>query len=72
MIIPLIKVELTPDIAVKLRFMMEAGIFDIRGGNAVLSFDATGHLKSIKRELFTYALPVNSEVLMKKDVMIKA
>ncbi len=53
-LVPLISVELTPDVAIKLRFLMESGVFDIKGGNAVLSFDATGQLKTIKRELFSY------------------
>lgn len=51
-VIPLIKVELTPDIAIKLRFLMESGVFDMRGGNATLSFAPNGELKSIKKELF--------------------
>ena len=54
-VIPLIPVELTPDVAVKLRFMMEAGVFDIRGGTATLNFSKTGELKSIKKEIYTYA-----------------
>lgn len=53
--IPLIKLEVTPDIAVKLRFMMTEGIFDIRGGNVTLNFAPNGELKSIKKELFSYA-----------------
>lgn len=53
--IPLISIELTPDIATKLRFMVEAGVFDIRQGSATLNFDAAGSLKSIKKETFTYA-----------------
>lgn len=56
-LVPLISVELTPDVAIKLRFMMESGIFDIKGGNAVLSFDTSGQLKTIKRELFSYPHP---------------
>jgi len=53
-VIPLIPVELTPDVAIKLRFMMESGVFDVKGGNVVLSFDANGQLKTIKRELFSH------------------
>jgi len=52
--VPLVSVELTPDMAEKLRFMVQSGVFDIRGGNATLSFAPNGELKSIKRELFTY------------------
>ena len=36
-------------------FMYKAGCFAILGGNAILSFDRAGALKSIKRELFDYA-----------------
>lgn len=70
--IPLIPVELTPDIAVKLRFMVESGVFDVRGGNVTLSFDQGGTLKTIKKEIFTYATAVNSGGVMKKNDMIRA
>ncbi len=50
----LIKIEVTPDIATKIRFMAEAGIFSIKRGNATLNFDANV-LKSIKTELFVHA-----------------
>ena len=53
--IPLISIDLTPDIATKLRFMVESGVFDIRGGSATLMFDPSGKLKSIKRELYTHS-----------------
>lgn len=36
-------------------FMASSGVFQIRGGNAILSFDPKGYLKSIKKELYTYA-----------------
>lgn len=49
----LIGIELTPKEARAFRFMMESGVFDIKKGNAVLSFNENGELKSIKRELFT-------------------
>lgn len=64
--VPLIPVELTPDIAIKLRFMIESGIFDMRGGNAVLSFAPNGELKSIKKEQFMYAskLPVDMKAIV--------
>jgi hypothetical protein len=55
-VIPLIPVELTPDIAVKLRFMMASGVFDLRGGNAILSFGIKGDLKSIKVETYHHAV----------------
>lgn len=59
--IPLIAIELTPDIAVKLRFMVEEGVFDVRGGNVTLNFAPNGSLKSIKKELFSYA-PVDKQL----------
>lgn len=52
----LIALEISPREARVFRFMMESGVFDIKKGNAVLSFDASGELKSIKRELFTQAV----------------
>lgn len=51
--IPLITVQITPDIAAKLLFMSESGLFSIQKGNATLNFDA-GQLKSIKTELYSY------------------
>ena len=42
-----------------LSFMYSSGVFDIRGGNALLSFDDKGKLLKIKRELFTVA-PVDN------------
>lgn len=38
-----------------LSFMAKEGVFSIFSGNATLNFDEKGHLKSIKRELFSYA-----------------
>ncbi len=35
--------------------MMQAGVFDIEGGAAILNFDGSGALKSIKKEIYTYA-----------------
>lgn len=52
----LISIEVTPDIAAKIRFLAESGVFSIIKGNATLNFD-TGLLKSIKTELYTYAQP---------------
>ena len=49
----LIKIEVTPDIAAKIRFMAESGIFAIKTGNANLNFHE-GVLKSIKTELMSY------------------
>jgi hypothetical protein len=36
-------------------FMLKSGVFDMKQGNVVLSFDQKGRLKSIKRELYSYA-----------------
>ncbi len=65
----LIAIELTPEQSGFLALcnqhyptivlMEKAGVFQIFNGNATLNFDATGKLKSIKRELYTYA-QVNS------------
>lgn len=62
--IPLISLQVTPDIAAKLLFMSESGLFSIRKGNAILNFDG-GKLKSIKTELYCYphvseSLPIDS------------
>lgn len=51
--IPLISIEVTPDIAAKIRFMADSGVFAISTGNASLNFHE-GILKSIKTEFFTY------------------
>lgn len=48
-----ITIEVTPDIAAKIRGMAEAGVFAIGTGNATLNFHE-GVLKSIKTELFSY------------------
>lgn len=50
---PLIKLEVTSDIASKIRFMAESGVFSIKTGNVSLNFHE-GTLKSIKSEIFTY------------------
>jgi hypothetical protein len=52
---PLISLQISPDIAIKLRFMMESGVFDIRDGSATLHFDKKGFLQKIERKLFTVA-----------------
>lgn len=62
--IPLISIELTPDIAGKLRFMVEAGVFDMRGGSATLNFAPNGELKSVKKELFVYAQSVHNSLAL--------
>lgn len=52
----LIKIEVTPDIAAKIRFLAESGIFAINTGNATLNFK-DGIIKSIKTELYSYPQP---------------
>lgn len=37
-----------------INFMYKSGVFQILGGNAILSFDPKGNLKSIKEERFYY------------------
>lgn len=38
-----------------LNFMAQEGVFNIYKGSATLNFDEKGYLKTIKRELFSYA-----------------
>lgn len=52
--IPLITIQVTPDVGSKIRFMAESGVFAIKTGNVSLNFHE-GVLKSIKTEIFTYA-----------------
>jgi hypothetical protein len=50
---PLITLQITPDIATKIRALAEAGVFAIKTGNATINFlDDT--IKSIKTEYYTY------------------
>lgn len=67
----LITIEVTPDIAAKIRFMAEGGVFAMAGGSATLNFAPNGELKSIKRELFTYAKSVDNPNTNKNGVMMK-
>ncbi len=60
--IPLVSIEVTPDVAVKLRFIAESGVFDMRGGNAILSFSPAGELKTIKKEVFYYTKTGDKEL----------
>lgn len=50
----LINIEVTPDIAQKIRLMAESGLFAIKTGNAQCNF-SNGELKSVKTEIITYA-----------------
>lgn len=49
----LVTIEVTPDIAAKIRFIAESGVFAIKTGNASLNF-LNGNLKSIKTEIMSY------------------
>lgn len=51
---PLIEIQVTADIAAKIRLMAESGLFAIKTGNATCNF-VNGELKSVKTELYTYA-----------------
>lgn len=61
----LIKVELTKEQAAlfvlfqghydKIGFCISEGVFDLVGASATLNFAPNGELKSIKKELFSYA-----------------
>lgn len=55
----LITLEVTPDIAAKIRFMAESGVFAVDTGNVQLNFHA-GNLKSIKTERYSYPQPDDS------------
>lgn len=57
----LITLEVTPDIAAKIRFMAESGVFALDTGNASLNF-LKGELKSIKTERFTYPQHLSTPV----------
>lgn len=49
----MITLEITEDIAAKIRFLAESGVFAIHTGNASLNFHE-GILKSIKTEIMSY------------------
>lgn len=51
--IPIVTIEVTEDIAAKIRFIAESGLFSIHTGNATLNFHE-GVLKSIKTEILSY------------------
>ena len=63
---PLISLEVTPDIAAKIRAMAEAGVFAINKGSATINF-LNGELKSVKTEIYSYpsytqSLPVDVDL----------
>ena len=47
----------------KIGFMFKEGVFDIHQGSATLNFDKSGNLKSIKKELFSYAGVDNKDLV---------
>ena len=50
---PLITIQVTPDIAFKIRALAEAGVFAIKTGNATVNFHED-KIKSIKTDFFYY------------------
>lgn len=65
---PLISIEVTPDIAAKIRFLAESGIFVIKTGNASLNF-LNGELKSIKTELISYPPTGQVDIIQSSDIL---
>ena len=64
---PLVTLHITPDIALKIKALAEAGVFTIKTGNATINFHE-GVLKSIKTDFFYYPedihkLPLDTSVL---------
>lgn len=51
--VPLITMEVTTDIAYKIRFMAESGVFGMDTGNVSLNIK-DGKIMSIKSEIFRY------------------
>lgn len=51
---PTITIEVTVDIAEKIRFMAESGVFAIKTGNASCNF-LNGRLKTVKTEHISYS-----------------
>lgn len=60
---PLISIQVTPDIAAKIRFLAESGVFAVKTGNVSLAFKE-GHLGTIKTELFTYSPKLSPEQIV--------
>lgn len=64
---PLITIQVTEDIAAKIRFMADAGIFAIAKGSATLNF-SDNNLLSVKTEIYSY--PLIHEVDMNQKTLI--
>jgi capsule polysaccharide export protein KpsE/RkpR len=52
--IPLISIEVTPDIATKIRFLGESGFFSMRRGKVTVNFDNAGNISSMETHTFAY------------------
>lgn len=57
----LVTIEVTPDIAAKIRLLAESGCFAINTGNATLNFHK-GQLKSVKTEVYTYSQELSPQM----------
>lgn len=66
----LIQIQVTPDIATKIRLLAESGFFAIKTGSAQCNFHE-GVLKSIKTELLTYAHDIHIDTTV-KGLILKA
>lgn len=67
----LIAIELTPDIAAKIRFMAESGVFGVKTGNVILNFHE-GAIKSIKTEIFSYPQSQNIDLINPSPILVKS
>lgn len=56
----LITIEVTPDVAAKIRALAEAGVFSIKTGNAQCNF-VNGQLKTVKTEYYYHYPQVNEK-----------
>lgn len=65
----LIAVEITTDVAAKIRFMAESGLFNLQTGNATLNFHE-GILKSIKTEVYSYPEKLSTKSFDTKEIGI--
>lgn len=67
----LISIEVTPDIASKIRFMAEEGVFALEKGSATLHFEG-GKLLTIKTERYSHSrsYPQNENIDIPKIVSI--
>lgn len=59
----MVTIQVSPDIAAKIRFLAESGVFTLNDGSVTCHFK-DGKLKTIKTELFTYAPTYAHEELL--------